>query len=159
MSNSSRQGSAFDRTIAAWAKEWRKEHITPEIKRLIRLASWDLHFGPIPANVDSDDDDFAGFPGFEKACEQINDAVSDLPRDLYIDADGEYWFIGEPSSFEECYNCEGRCEVPAGAEEFTDKCGICNGSGVVDTFLESIYKVEYKDLLAAIVGKELAQYI
>jgi len=155
MNNSSKQVSRYGRTIEVWAKEWRKEHLTSEIERLIQQANWDLHFGP-PADVDSDDYDF---PGFEKACEQIKDAVSDLPRDLFIDTDSESWFDGEPSSTEECCECQGAGEVPDGDEEFYDKCVMCNGAGYTDAWLEGIYKVEYKDLLKAIVGKELTQYI
>jgi len=53
------------------------------IRRLISLATTDLHSGPIYTEVDEDDTDT--WPGFVAACRIIRDALPS--SDLYIDLD------------------------------------------------------------------------
>lgn len=64
---------------------WRKEFIAtidPDILELIRLADYDLMFGP------SNHDHSKIYHGFENACKRIKEYLSEnLPIGLYVDYD------------------------------------------------------------------------
>ena len=135
---------ALDRTLAAWAKEYRAQ-LDPSIVKLIEGAKQDLHFGPAYGE-ESD------FPGFETACLAIKSALEDVPSTLYVDTDAEVWQESEPSAYE-CPECVGN-GVPT-----DDDCPGCAGSGKVEPYLEETYQVERRDLVRALVGKELAEYV
>ena len=55
------------------------QDVDDETKRLIRLANWDLYYGPV-----TEPDDSEPWPGFIAACRQIRDALD--VGTLYIDA-------------------------------------------------------------------------
>ena len=149
---------AYDRTLASWAKEWREENLSPEVERLITQATYDLHFGPYPESPEQEEDDWKDWPGFSSACETIKDACEDMPRVLYIDTDCEYWQTSEPEN-EECCSCEGSGTYTEEDAGETFDCDACKGTGSVEPYWDCWYKAEKKDLLRAIVGKELAKYL
>ena len=137
---------ALDRTLAAWAKEFR-EGLDPSIVKLIEGAKQDLHFGPAYGE-ESD------FPGFETACLAIKRALEDVPSTLYVDTGAGCWSQSEPEP-EECLECNG-----AGTyDDDETPCLDCNGSGKVPPYTEETYQVERRDLVRALVGKELAEYV
>lgn len=122
---------AFDRTMAAWAKE-RREALDPRVRFLIRAANWDLYFGPWH---DDDPDLDAAFdreheikrhkwPGFTTATREIRDALDDV-RELYVNDDFGGWQEAEPD-----------------AEE-----------------IDLWWLVGRSELLRALVGKELVEYV
>jgi hypothetical protein len=133
---------SLEKTVKEWAKEWRTENLSPETQRLITLASFDLYFGPI-GDVD---DDGNPWPGFQKACEIIREAVEDVPSVLFVDDGAGYWQESEPES-ERCEECKGV------------GCETCNKQGYFDPPWEDFYKLGRKELRELIVGKELAKYL
>lgn len=133
------------------------------IRRLINQAYFDLMFGPVgdgaygdPAEGD-ESDDWKGYPGFTTACQQIKEALADLPRELYLDTETETWSDNEPQP-EKCQTCDGEGSISDNEAETTTKCAECNGLGCFEP-AGTWYKVEYPELLQAIVGTELASYI
>jgi hypothetical protein len=144
---------ALDRTLAAWAKEYR-ETLDPSIVKLIEGAKQDLHFGPAYGE-ESD------FPGFETATCKIREALEDMPSVLYVDTGAECWSESE-SGPDECGNCYAQGTV---ADEDSEdesakvECPCCNGTGKTEPFLEETYQVERHDLIGALVGRDLAGYL
>jgi hypothetical protein len=107
-----------------------------DIKRLIRLANWDLYYGPGVDYTESSEpiaDDGETWPGFSKACREIRDALD--VGTLYIDDQSDCVSDREP----EC-QCDNRED--------------CDGSCCNDW-----YSVEPRDVLSIVVGKELAPYV
>jgi hypothetical protein len=112
-----------------WAKEKRQE-LGPEIISLIGKAKYDLYYGPSGGGLEED------YPGFEKATKKISAALDDVvPSTLYIDTQAGGWSDSEPDWEEE------------------------DEEGVRSYHQEDWYKVDRKDLIAALVGDELAQYV
>jgi len=124
-----------------WTKET-KETLDAEVKKLISQANFDLYYGPSGGGLDDEDEDGTpAYPGFETACREIRRALSDLPSTVYVDEDSGCWTTTEPS----CWTCGG-CEECDGE----DLCVLEPGPYVV---------YERKDLIRAIVGRELAEYV
>ena len=105
------------------------DKLTPEIERLITLATYDLHFGPIGPTAD----DGNPWPGFERACELISSAIE--PSELWVDLEGDW--IGET---------EPRWENPEDPES----------DGFMS---EDFVHFECSDVKRAIFGTELAGYV
>ena len=140
--------STYERTLAAWAKEFRAG-LSEEVQRLIAQAKMDLHFG-------CDEEDF---PGFETACQKIIPALSELPSVLYINTDSETWNTERPESSYECEDCGGEGTVFEPGTDLEDICETCDGEGRVEYDNENWYEVDKKVLRTAVVGKELAEYV
>ena len=103
--------------------------IDEDTQRLIRLANWDLHWGPIYTP-----DDGGPWPGFSGACEAIRDALD--VHTVYVDTNSEH----ASDTLDEGYECEETGEW-------------------VEPYLDETYEVEASDVLAILVGKELASYV
>jgi hypothetical protein len=144
---------AYDATLAAWAKAWREENLTPLEAQTIQDAMADLYDGG-PTSED--------YPGFVTACAWIKVALADMPRELWLDVDSGQWQDSEPKPTR-CEACEGEGTVECidSTDEdyvYTDKCDECNGCGQFDPDGEW-EQVMAPDLRAAIVGRELAEYV
>lgn len=162
----------YDKVIKDWARAWRADNIDDATNKLINLVKIDLYFGPAmtsdceaPATDEyGNENEWAGYSGFATACEHIQAALTDLPRVLYLDTDLDEWSEKEPNEFEDCPDCSGTGEEQDPQERLSFnneelECDNCDGSGKVAAFLENWYKVEYKELKQAILGKELAEYV
>lgn len=71
--------------LAQWGKEYRREHfgtdsMEPHIEKWISAAVYDLWYGP---------HDHEDYPGFEKACEGIKEALRQAPSILYVNIHSE----------------------------------------------------------------------
>ncbi len=117
--------------------------LTERTKRLISLASWDIYSGPLQgcdqcgADNNFDCTCVVKWPGFEKATDELSQWVSEnVPHVLYFDADCDY--ISET--------------LPEGEED-------PETGEYVEPFLEETYEVSRKEILRAIFGRELAQYV
>lgn len=143
---------ALDRTLQAWAKEYRAQ-LDPSIDNLIVLAYYDLWHGMDGLG----DDELEQYPGFITATKRIATALEDVPGTLYVDTDAECWSETEPGP-DECGECCGQGEINQPDDE-TEECPYCNGSGKVAPFLEETYEVDRAQLVRALVGKELAEYV
>jgi hypothetical protein len=140
--------AALDRTLAAWAKEYRAEHVPADVQKLINLATYDLWHGPVGDGAVGDpaldeygqENEWAGYPGFVSATEKIGEVFDDVPSTLYVDTGAECWSEREPGP---------------------DECGECCGRGEICTepYLDDTYEVGRAQLVRAIVGKELAEYL
>ena len=152
--------SAIDQTTEAWAKQWRAEHIDAATNKLINQAFFDLHFGPVGDGAYGDpaegDSDWAGYPGFSKACDLIQAALEDLPSVMYFDTDCDDWTSTEPRP-ERCEDCEGEGFTNGPSDE-TIKCEPCDGRGCFEPSGDW-YKFERHELKNIIVGKALAEYV
>src|SRR5580693_5835884 len=113
---------ALDRTLAAWAKEYR-ETLDPSIVKLIEGAKQDLRFGPAYGE-ESD------FPGFETACLAIKSALENMPRTLYVDVDAEQWSETEPEPSDCDACCASGHDIQA-PEDDDDPCPECHGTGAI----------------------------
>lgn len=100
------------------------EQLTPEIKTLIAQANHDLYSGP-----HTDD----GYPGFERACTMISNALD--VGDTWVDLEGDWVGDTEPE-----------WEDPSDPES----------SGFMP---EDFCLFERSDVKRAIVGTELAVYV
>jgi hypothetical protein len=111
----------------------------PEIEKLGRLASWDLLCGPLNfceecgADRLSDCTCSIKYPGFEKACAQVAEWSSELST-LYYEIDSDFLSENEPEGFED--------------EE--------SGDWVEP---EPYYTIDRKDIVRAVFGKDLAEYL
>jgi hypothetical protein len=155
---------ALQRTLEAWAKEYRAEHIPADVNRLINLATYDLYYGPVGDGAVGDpatdehgqENEWAGYPGFVSATDKIKSALDDVPSRLFVDTGAECWSEREPGP-DECSECNGTGTTDHVTDD--DTCSFCDGSGKVEPFLEETYQVERHDLIGALVGKELAAYV
>ena len=100
-----------------------------DTKRLIRLANYDLYYGPV-----TEPDDGEPWPGFVRACREIRDAIR--VSDLYLDSQS-----GEVTDTE-----------PQWCDCIADDC-------TEQHFPSDYYKVERADVMRIVVGKELAPYV
>jgi hypothetical protein len=156
----------YERSLEQWAKVWKDEHLTEEVRRLITLAKYDLNFGPVGDGAFGDpaadpDSDWAGYLGFSRSCELIAQALEDLPSQLYVNNEYEDWSETEPDFTEECCECDGTGEYASDDEdvETSVECDNCNGEGEVDLPQDEWYLIERQDLRKAIVGKSLEEYL
>jgi hypothetical protein len=150
----------YEKVLSAWAKETRAS-FSPEVRKAINLASYDLHFGPPcasdcadpPTDEHGNENEWSGF-SFDKACKTIKEALKDVvPNTLYVNTDSEYYSEDMPCDIE-CPVCEGS---KIDSDEDTE-CTNCAGTGSIQDN-EGWYQVERKDLIKAILGKELANYV
>jgi hypothetical protein len=151
------KGRAYERTLDAWAKAWKTENLTDETRELIMQAVHDLWHGPLFEAVNVSEG--LGYPGFTTACKRIREALDDMPRELFIDCDCEQWQTEEPEATK-CETCNGQGMLDDNADGNCSQCEDCKGAGSFGAYeFGEWYKVEYEDLVAAIVGKELAGYV
>lgn len=165
----------IDKELQGWATEFRKT-LLDETKRLIGQAKYDLWFGPSGGGLDDADpcDDCGGvgawdgktcdtckgsgelgvYPGFEIACERICEALEDVPSVLFFDVQCGGWSEKEPSP-DECQACSGTGFFDGDEDECID----CRGEGSFEPDWEAYVKIERPQLIVALVGKELAEYV
>lgn len=110
-------------------REYVLANLDDDTKRLIRLANYDLHYGPV-----TEPDDGEPWPGFVRACNQIRIALS--VGDLYLDSQSDGVTNREPQWCEGCDDDE------------------CEGA-----FPEDWIHVDSRDVLSIAVGRELAPYV
>lgn len=141
--------SAWERVLKLWAKSYR-ESLDTRVQDLIAMAHCDLWYGPHTAETFQEEDPTREtiYPGFSAAVGEIARA---LPSTLWIDTGTEDCLESEPSLVETCYECA--------AEEGCEDCNVCGGRGELDAYLEDIVEVGRKDIVRAVVGKELAEYV
>lgn len=157
--------SQYEKTLQEWAKKWRQDNLTPEVIRLISQANYDLWHGPINDGSYGDpaegDEELKKYPGFAKAVDQIEDALKDLPSDLYLDTDSGEVSTKEPEG-ERCEDCQGEGSItenhPAVETSRAVKCSACNGVGAFEP-AGDWWHVDGMEIRKALFGKELAQYI
>lgn len=125
------------KALTRWAKQWKEENLTEEVRSRISQATTDLYYGTV---IDDD------YPGFITATKEITQALQALPFDVYIDLDTDEVSEKEPQQQEEC-----GCEDPS-------ECDTCEGTGTIETGGEW-YHVERAEIKAAVVGKQLSGYV
>lgn len=106
--------------------------ITDEVNRLINCANFDLYYGPYETGFEPDGDGWK-YPGFTESVRKISAALGDV-RELWFDSDWNGVLEREPEG-----------------EEIDGE--------YIEPFWESIYHLERKDVLRALVGKELVSYL
>ena len=155
--------SAFERVLEEWAKDYRSNYFTSEVSKAVQLANYDLHFGPAcqsdcaepPTDEYGNENEWSGF-SFDKACIAIKEACEDIPHKIWIDIQGECWQDDEPQN-EECPECNDGIICNDEGDEI--KCSNCNGEGVLEPMWKDYYEVERRQLIVALVGKELTHYV
>jgi hypothetical protein len=101
----------------------------PEVSTLINQANWDLYNGP-PSDRD-------GYPGFTSATRTISSALNDV-SDLWVSTECNDWLDTQP-----CWEC------------VDDETGeLLEGENP-----EFWAHVDRRDVLRAIVGRELVEYV
>lgn len=155
---------AYERTLTDWAKQWETENIDAQVRKLINLADFDLHYGPVSVHSYEPENEWSEYPGFISACDKIKEALHDLPSRLYIDAECEDWQTSEPEPTA-CETCHGRGEVEHYMTDDNEighdvpiKCNDCLGTGAWEVFGD-YWQLERLDLVKKIVGKELSEYV
>jgi hypothetical protein len=154
-----------NKPIQEWLTNWKKEHLSPEIIKLITQSDADLWHGPFRTGSFGDptvgDEEWDSYPGFFKATALIADALENQPSDLYLDIDTGFISETEPQP-EKCQECDGQGSVTVLAtdeyDEHTRKCANCNGLGCFQSFGEWEY-FDRKEIRKALVGSELSLYI
>lgn len=69
------------------------------LERLKSLAQWDLMFGPFDRFDRSTYGEARGYPGYVAACDAIEDAISGLPSELFVDLDCDAVMDREPEGW------------------------------------------------------------
>lgn len=115
--------------IAEWAKAWKAENLSSEIRALISDALSDLYSG--------DNGYSEHWHGFTSACDSIASALENAPRRLWLDSDSGEVFENEP-----------QCDCDPDEIEPWD----CPHP-------ETYYLINRRDILSALVGAELAEYV
>lgn len=140
--------------LKVWADDYRKTMLNQHVQDLIRMANYDLHFGPCNGFGPCSDCGEPGetqteWLGFEKATVEIAAALDDAPRTLWVDTVCDIVSDVRPAETDPCYQCEG-----------LDKdCELCQGHGEINACFEDIVEIDRREILAAIVGKDLAEYV
>jgi len=138
-----------DKAVAAWTKQWCEEHLAADVRKMIGQANFDLYHGPVGdgafGDPAEDNDEWASYPGFTKACDAIARALEDLPDTLYLDLDSGDASETEPAP-ERCEACDG------------DGCDECHGRGCFESCGEW-YELPRRVLVRDIVGHELAAHV
>lgn len=156
---------SYEKMLAEWAKQWKEEHLTPEVRKLISQANFDLWHGPVKNGAYGDpaegDEEWDSYPGFVKACDAIKDSLKELPSDIYLDVDSGFVSESEPEP-EKCQTCDGEGSVgdddPTHEQVRKDKCTDCNGIGSFEP-AGDWWHAETSQIRIAIVGKELSEYV
>jgi hypothetical protein len=155
----------WDRALANCCKALRAEFdISPETQKLITLATYDLYYGPEPANSEptlkvrdeyGNENEWAGYPGFVTACRRLREALFvDLPGQVWWDEDTGILAHSEPQPAD-CGVCNGEGYIDGTDEPF---CTECSGRGQFEADGDW-YVFERRDLLRGLVGHELAAYL
>lgn len=105
--------------------------VSEDLQRLINSANYDLYFGPYQVGEDLDGDGVL-YPGFDSALDKICDELSEV-GDLFIDISCEYTTEEEPEPYEDTETGE-----------------------IIEPFWEDWMKLDRKDVLCILLGKELA---
>lgn len=85
--------NTIKRTLGLWADEY-VSCLDVRTRALMRLARWDLMYGPI----EGDDAGEIEYPGFAPAVAELRNAL-DIPSELYIDTQCESWAEIEPEDY------------------------------------------------------------
>jgi hypothetical protein len=133
------RNSAFETVLAAWARNF-KGSLSPEVRKSIPLARYDLFFGPAlasdceapPVDEYGNENEWSGF-SFDKACDAIKEACDGIPPQLWLDVEAGYWQELEPEPWE------------------------CDGE-TIEVYWESWAHATRTDLRRALLG-ELAAYV
>lgn len=136
-----------------------KAHINldDETKALIRLANWDLYYGPIYPDTLENDDDRARWHGFSAACKTIRHAVS--TGGLWVDTDSDCVQDSEPEWTGPCEDCEDS-GCACDDEQCDGCCSACSGRGWIYTECPDHWlHLDSRDVKIALVGRELAPYV
>ena len=113
-----------------WAADVRKE-MPERVRTLMRLASFDLYFGPFSEEIEGEP-----YPGFTSALEEIEAALPEV-SEMWADEDCGYVIDSEPEAW---------------LDEETGEW--------IEPYWESIRKYSRREVLTAIVGcKELASML
>ena len=140
----------LDKILDTWAKKWKEENLSKEIRRLLNQTYFDLYQGPTGNSED--------YPGFTTAIKNIRSALDDVPGNLYIDTDTDEILDSEPK-WEKCIKCNGSGEAPNDFEHAEGgKCPECDGQCGFPPFGDW-WHIEREDILKALVGDQLAAYI
>jgi hypothetical protein len=146
---------SYEEALKKWVRTWRDEHLSEDVRKLIKQANYDLFYGPINDGAVGDpaeeDEELSKYPGFTSACKQIRDALDDLPSDLYLDEESDEVRTSEPEH-EKCEACDGEGLV----DDIT--CEECQGNCGFEP-AGTWYHAERSDILGVVVGKELAAYV
>ena len=157
--------ASSDKLLQEWAKNWKTENLSLEIRKLIGQANYDLWYGPCKNGAYGDpaegDEEWDSYPGFTKACDAIEHALRVLPSDLYFDADTGEVLEKKPEA-ERCEDCQGEGSItethPTVETTRAVKCSACNGLGCFDADGDW-WHIERNDIRVALVGQELSNYI
>jgi len=121
----------IDEAVSNYAQDiW--DSLPSNIKPLINQANYDLYFGPVEEGFEMNQDGDT-YPGFSKALDLISEALPNI-HDIYVDG-----FCGE------VLECEPEAYFDDELQEWIEP--------------EEYYLVESVDILKALLGKELYQYI
>jgi len=146
---------SYEEALKKWVRTWRDEHLSEDVRKLIKQANYDLFYGPINDGAVGDpaeeDEELAKYPGFTSACKQIRDAIDGLPSDLYIDTDSGEVRDSEPEA-ERCEACEGEGVVDG------ITCEECQGHGGFDPSGDW-WHAERREIRACLLGTELVSYL
>lgn len=146
--------SAYDRTVQAWARQWRDDNLDAKTLKLMAQTIQDLHEGPLHIGSGS------YYPGFSIACTTIGKALQDLPSVIYIDAETETWQDKKPEE-DRCDECSGIGEIEykdLRGDLVIETCQSCQGKGSFDP-AGDWWKASRQTLKKALLGQELASYV
>lgn len=150
----------YEKVLEGWAKRWKDEHLTPQVRTLIAQANFDLYQGPINDGAVGDhaenDEELKKYPGFVTATRTIAQALTDLPSDLYLNTEMDEVLDHEPE-WEKCEECKGEGHL-IDAEGNQERCELCVGKGGFEP-AGDWWHVEASDIRKAIVGGELSEYV
>jgi len=153
--------AAYTKALTEWAKKWKEENLSEDVRKLISQANYDLWYGPINDGAVGDpaegDEELSKYPGFTSACEKIREECDELPSDLYLDTDTGEVRQSEPEP-ERCETCAGTGEVEAEEGDGVEKCADCNGLCGFEP-AGDWWHVERREIRHIILGKELAEHI
>lgn len=124
--------------IAALVREHLKDTLTPADHTLIRLAWFDLWYGPFTGDIEGEE-----YPGWVAASERLAEIRDALPITLYVDLDCDY--VGE--------------EEPEGFEEDTGEVDE-DGNPILEWVEpEEYYTVDRDDIARAVLGKDIVAHL
>lgn len=152
---------SYDQAVARWASQWREEHLSEEVRLLIRQATTDLMAGPFRDGSFGDptegDDAWDNYPGFVRAVETVRRALRDArpPRQLYLDVDTGHTQEREPQP-EVCTECAGTGAV--GPDEHKVRCQECGGRCSFEP-AGDWYHLESQEVWEHLVGQNLVPYL
>lgn len=159
--------------IAKAVREHYNEKLSDRAKTIRTLLNADLHDGPLyydstqvtdPADVDgmwewrcSCFDNGARALPTDTLKDEL-DAILDnlIPGTIYYDSDAGCISTSAPEGYSEtCDACEGT------GDDDGETCDTCGGSGDVwvEPSTEGVYEIDYRDAVAMVLGKELANIL